>query len=294
MPDLNLREPEFLRSLERLSLVSRRAYAGLLKGEKKSTRRGTSIEFADYRDYVPGDDLRYLDWNAYGRLDKLLLKLFVEEEDLRVYLLVDRSTSMAFGEPPKFDYARRLAAALAYIALAGLDRVTLASFGGELDPGLRPLRGKGNVLRIFDALEQMQADGGTEFGRSLARFAAEHRTPGLCIVVSDFLTASGYELGLTSLLARKFDIVALQVLAPEELNPAVVGDLRVRDSETGESREITVSDSLLRRYRSQAAEYCDQLRHFCLGRGMHYLQALTTQPVTDVVADSLRRLGLVR
>lgn len=294
MPDLSLREPEFLRSLERLSLISRRAYAGTLKGEKKSTRRGTSVEFADYRDYVPGDDLRYLDWNAYGRLDKLLLKLFVEEEDLRVYLLVDRSTSMRFGDPPKFDYARQLTAALAYIALAGLDRVTLASFGGELDPGLRPLRGKGNVLRIFDALEQMAPDGGTEFGRSLSRFAAQHRTPGLCVVVSDFLTPTGYERGLTALLARKFDIVALQVLAPEELNPAVVGDLKLRDSETGEEREITVSDSLLRRYRSRAAEYCQALRQFCNGRGMHYLQAVTTQPVTDVIAESLRRLGLVK
>ena len=141
-PNLDLRDPEFLRSLERLSLVSKRAYAGAIKGEKRSTRRGVSVEFADYRDYVPGDDLRYLDWNVYGRLDRLLVKLFVEEEDLRVYLLLDRSRSMGFGEPSKFDHARRLIAALAYLALAGLDRVTVATFGDALDPGLPPLRGR--------------------------------------------------------------------------------------------------------------------------------------------------------
>ncbi len=296
MPDtaIDLLEPEFLRSLERLALVSKRAYAGAIKGEKRSTRRGVSVEFADYRDYVPGDDLRYLDWNIYGRLDRLLLKLFVEEEDLRVYLVLDRSRSMAFGSPAKFDHARRLIAALAYLALSGLDRVTVAAFGGQLEHGLPPLRGGGNVFRVFDYLSGLEAGGETDLGTALTRFAHEHTRPGLCVVASDFLDPAGYEKGLKALLARRFEVVAAQVLAPEELNPAVVGDLKLVDAETGEVREITVSDSLLRRYRQTAREYCEQLRQFCLRRGMHYVMTTTDQPVERLVRASLRRMGLVR
>ncbi|MCC7491183.1 MAG: DUF58 domain-containing protein [Fimbriimonadaceae bacterium] len=294
MADLNLRDPEFLRALERLKLVSKRAVSGALKGERRSTRRGVSIEFADYRDYVPGDDLRYLDHNIYGRLDRLLIKLFVEEEDLRVYLLLDRSRSMAFGDPSKFDYARRLTAALAWLGLVGLDRVTVASFGSGLEGGLPPLRGAGNVGRVFDFLTALQPDGGTGLAASLTRFGHEHPQPGLCVVVSDFLDPAGYQAGLRALQARRYEVVALQVLAPDELNPQVTGDLKLIDSETGEAREITVSDSLLRRYRRSAAAWCDGLRQFCRGRGMAYVQALTSDPVEALVQTALRRLGLVR
>ncbi|MBI2299991.1 MAG: DUF58 domain-containing protein [Armatimonadetes bacterium] len=296
MPDveLGLRDPAFLRALERLSLISKRSYAGVLQGEKRSLRRGVSIEFADYRDYSPGDDLRYLDWNIYGRLDRLLIKLFVEEQDLRVYLLVDRSRSMAFGAVPKFDHARRLVAALAHIGLAGMDRVTVGGFAGALDKCLPPLRGRGNVGRVFDYLEGLDAEGGTSLGESLSRFAHENSRPGLCVVASDFLDPAGYEQGLTALLGRRFDVVAVQVLAPEELNPAVVGDLKLVDSETGEPREVTISDSLLRRYRRNAQAYCEALRQWCLGRGMGYLLTTTDQPVPSLVMAALRRMGLVR
>lgn len=287
-----LRDPEFLRALERLTLISKRAYAGLAKGEKRSPRRGVSVEFADYRDYVPGDDLRYLDWNIYGRLDRLLVKLFVEEEDLRVYLLLDRSASMGFGG--KFDHARRLTAALAHIGLCGLDRVVVRAFGEERDQGLPPLRGRGNVPRVFDYLERLEPAGRTSLAEQLSRFAYEHPRPGLCCVISDFLDPAGYERGLGALLGRRFDVVAVQVLAPDELNPAIVGDLRLIDSETGEQREVTVSDSLLRRYRRVAQEYCDRLRAYCLGRGMSYLLTTTDQTVERMVLAALRRLGFVR
>lgn len=292
--ELNLREPEFLRVLERLSLLSKRAYAGALQGEKRSTRRGVSVEFADYRDYVPGDDLRYLDWNVYGRLDRLLLKLFVEEEDLRVYLLLDHSRSMHFGEPRKFDHARKLVAALSYIALCGLDRVVIQAFSDHLEPGLRPLRGKANSGRIFDYLERLEADGGTGIDRALPRFAHEHTQPGLCVVVSDFLDPVGYQQGLTALLGRRFDLIALQVLSPDELNPAATGDLKLLDSETGESREVTISGSLLRRYRRNAENYCEELRTWCIGRGIAYLRTTTDDPIETMVLSALRRLGFVR
>lgn len=291
---LNLTEPGFLRTLERLALVSKRAYAGAQAGQKRSTKRGVSVEFADYRDYVPGDDLRYVDWNIYGRLDRLLVKLFVEEEDLRVYLVCDRSASMGFGEPSKFDHARRLTAALAYIGLSGLDRVEVTAFGGELDRGLPPLRGKGNAARIFDYLESLDVDGKTDFTRSLARFAHAHPKPGLCVVISDFLAPGGYQTGLRALLARRYDVVALQVLTAEELRPSLVGDVRLIDSETGEARELTVSDSLLRRYRERAERHGAELRAFCTQRGVSYLRCTTDEPVGQLLGAALRRMGLVR
>ncbi len=292
--ETELFDAAFLRTLERLVLCAKRTYAGAQQGEKRSTKRGVSVEFADYRDYAPGDDLRYLDWNIYGRLDRLLIKLFVEEEDLRCSLLLDRSRSMAFGEPLKFDHARRLVAALAYIGLAGLDRVEVSAFGGQLDHGLPPLRGTGNARRVFDYLSGLEATGGTDLGTALARFAHLHRKPGLCVVVSDFLDPAGYERGLRALLARRFEVVAIQVLSPGELNPGVVGDLKLIDSETAETREITVSDSLLRRYRQRAEEYCAALRQFCVGRGMGYYRTTTDEAMEQIVGAALRRIGLVR
>ncbi|NUP98985.1 MAG: DUF58 domain-containing protein [Armatimonadetes bacterium] len=292
--DFNLHDPAFLRSLERLSLVSKRAQLGVLRGDRRGTRRGVSVEFADHRDYVPGDDLRYLDWNVYGRLDRLLLKLFVEEEDLRVYLLVDRSRSMQFGTPTKFDHARRLGAALGYLGLLGLDRVVVSAFGDGLDRGLPPLRGRGSVFRLFDYLTVLQPAGVTALGPALRRFAHEHRHPGLCVVISDFLDPDGYEAGLRALQARRFEVVALQILAAEELAPTVVGDLKLVDAESGEAREITVGEALLRRYRERARGYCEGLRRYCLGRGMGYLLTTTDEPLEGLVQASLRRLGLVR
>ncbi len=280
--------------MERLSLISKRAYAGATKGEKRSTRRGVSVEFADYRDYVPGDDLRYLDWNIAGRLDRLLIKLFVEEEDLRVHLLIDRSRSMGFGQPAKLDHARRLVAALAHIGLSGLDRVAVASFGGRLDPGLPPVRGGGSIFRVLDWLDRLAADGETDLGTALTRFAHEHRRAGLCVVVSDFLDPQGYQRGLSALLTRGFDVVAVQVLSPDELNPAATGDLKLVDAETGAVREVTISDSLLRRYRQNAATYCEDLRRFCVGRGMGYLRTTTDEDLGSTVLAALRRIGLVR
>ncbi|HIE51599.1 MAG TPA: DUF58 domain-containing protein [Armatimonadetes bacterium] len=286
-------EAEFLRKLERLSLLSRRVFTGQVKGEKKSPRRGTSVEFADYRNYVPGDDLRYLDWNIYGRLDRLLLKLFVEEEDLRVYLLLDRSRSMDFGAPTKFDYARRVAAALAYLALVGLDRVAVRAFAETLEPGLPLLRGRGNVWPVFEYLSRLQPGGETRLSEALTRQAQETKRPGLCILLSDFLDPQGYQRGLDALVGRGFEVVVIQVLDAEELQPSLVGDLKLVDAESGEEREITVSESLLRAYRRNVEEFCAELQTYCHGRGLTYLRTTTAQPFEILVLTTLRRRGVV-
>jgi uncharacterized protein (DUF58 family) len=289
---MSLLEPDFLRKLEQLSIVSKRAFSCQLKGEKRSTKRGTSIEFADYRDYSHGDDLRRIDWNTYARLDRLFLKLFMEEEDLHVYLLLDASRSMDFGSPKKLDYGRRVAAALGYVGLSNYDRVGAAIFGARLQGRLAPVRGRGQSFSLFDFLQKAEPEGETSFARSLKEYALKTRRPGVAVVISDFFN-SDYEEGLKSLLARRFQITLVHVMDDAELRPDLLGDLKLVDSETGEEREISVSPGLLREYQASVDRFCGGLHGFCSRYGMDYIRTTTSAPFEDLVLKYLRRTGLV-
>ena len=293
MPEIRF-DSDFLRRLEQLHLVSRRVFRGSGRGERRSRRRGLSVEFVDYRNYVPGDDLRYLDWNLYGRLDRLFLKLFEEEEELHLTLLVDTSRSMHFGEPPKLEHALKLAAAIAYIGLAGLDRVSFASFSGELEHIERGASGRHRAPRLFRSLERISADGPTALGPAVRRLVAEVRRPGLLVLVSDFLDPAGYAAPLRQLVGRGFDVAAVHVLAPEEVDPPLVGDLRLIDSETGEARELSMGMATLKRYRDTVSRFGAELAAFCKARGIHYTQALATAPFERACLDALRKIGLLR
>ncbi len=290
-----LLEPAFLKKLEALSLVSRRVFAGQTKGERRSTKRGTSIEFADFREYTLGDDLRYVDWKAYGRLEKLFLKLFVEEEDLSIHLLVDTSQSMEFGSPvSKAVYARRLAAALGYIALSEYDRVLLASFSGGLGEMMPPMRGKPGIFPFFQFLEtRLPAGGGTKFGESLTQYALRAKNVGIAVIVSDFFDETHVQ-GIKALLSRRFQVVLLHVLDEEELHPTLTGDLRLVDSETGAVREVSISPHLLAQYEAQLQSFCAGLQALANRYSMDYVRASTGLPFEDVVLKSLRGGGLVR
>lgn len=289
----SLLEPEFLRKLEQLSLVSKKAFLGQLKGERRSTRRGTSVEFADFRNYSLGDDLRYVDWNTFARLEKLFLKLFVEEEDLHVYLILDASQSMAYGAPTKFEHGRRVLAALGYIGLTNYDRVGCTVFGDRLRDHMPPVRGRGQVLPFFQHLEQTECRGQTSLSASLKEFALRTRRPGVAIVVSDFFDPE-WATGLKALLHRRFQVTAIQVLDRTELEPAFVGDLKLLDCETGEEREISISPGLLRDYRKAVSEFCGGIQETCRRYGADYLLAVTDQPFEDLILKWLRRAGLVR
>jgi len=293
----------FLKKLERLTLVARKPFIGQLKGDKPSPKHGSSVEFADFRSYTPGDDFRHVDWNAYGRLDRLFLKMFREEEDLHLYLLVDVSESMRFGEPDtKLDVARRLAAALGYLGLTSLDRVAAAAFTNRLVSRLRLTRGRKYVPRLFrflaEAGEPDDSEGErevspTHLANSLKEFAIRTYNPGICVVISDFLDPGGYREAITALLGLNFDLNIVQVLTPEELKPDLAGDLRLVDSETGEQREITISRGVLSRYEERAEGYCEELKQFCVGRGCGYSRVLTTDSLEDFVLRRLRRAGTV-
>ncbi len=289
----SLLEPEFLRKLEQLSLMSKKVFAGQLKGERRSTRRGTSVEFADFRNYSLGDDLRYIDWNTYARLEKLFLKLFVEEEDLHVYLLLDGSQSMAYGAPSKFEYGRRIAASLGYIGLTNFDRVGATVFADRLRDYLAPVRGRAQVFPFFQFLESARVGGQTSLAGSLKEYALRARRPGIAILVSDFFDPE-WETGLKALLHRRFQVVCIQTLDRSEVRPDLLGDLKLVDCETGEEREITVSAGLLKEYQKAVDQFCGGIQGTCRKYGCDYLQAITDVPFEDLILKWLRTSGLVR
>lgn len=289
----DLLTPDFLRRIERLSLVAKRMFPGRMRGERRSTKRGASVEFADYRNYTPGDDFRRVDWNVYARLEKLFLKLFVEEEDLHVYLLVDGSKSMDFGEPKKFLYARRIAAALSYIALSNLDRVGISILSNGVSATLSPKRGKQAAFGVFDWLKSVQATGETNLAASMREFSLKTTQPGLAIVISDLFDAD-YQKGLQALLSRKFEVTVVHVLDEEEVEPTIVGDLLLLDSETEEKREITVTQTLLRKYRQRFVEFTEGVEGFCSRYGCNYVRVTNRTPFEELILGYLRRRGTVR
>jgi len=285
--------PEFLRKLEQLSLVAKRVFPGRMRGERRSSKRGASVEFADYRNYTIGDDFRRVDWNVFARLEKLFLKLHVEEEDLHVYVLIDASKSMTFGEPSKLFYAKRTAAALGYMALSGFDRVGFAALSGQTAATLSPKRGKGHIFPIFDWLKGLQGEGETNLAASIKDFALRTRTPGIAVVISDFFDTD-YQQGILNLLSRRFEVSLIHVLDDEELRPSMVGDLKLIDSETGAEREISISPALLRRYEQAVTDFCEDIEQFSHRYGINYIRTITSENFEDIILTYLRRRGMVK
>jgi uncharacterized protein (DUF58 family) len=280
--------PEFLAQLERLTLLSRRTFRGSVKGERRSPRRGQSVEFADYRAYGHGDDLRYVDWNIYGRLDRLHVKLFVDEEDLCLHLLVDASASMGFGAPSKLDYAVRLAGALGFVGLVNHERVGLGILRERVAEGWPPTRGRGQILPMMDFLADVRPGGATSLDGGLGNYAKRARESGLVVVISDMLDPAGYEHGVRALLERRFDVHLVHLLDPEEMNPTLGGDLRLIDSETGELRDLTVDAEALRGYRERLRQFLERIESFCRAHEIGYHRVVTDTPVEAFVVAQLR------
>lgn len=278
----------FLRRLEQLELASRRLTAGRIKGERRSTKRGQSVEFADYRNYTHGDDLRQLDWNVYARLEKLFVKLFVEEEDVTVHVLVDASASMNFGDPNKLEFACRAAAALAYLGLAHLDRVSVAFLGDGHASTLRPLRGKGRVFEVFRFLSEPRAERLTGLAAAAREYAGRLRGSGPLLLISDLMDP-GYLDALRDLAGTRCQLSVLHVLAPEELDPDVPPDARLVDTETGQGIEVTGDDDLVDRYRTRLGEWQAEIAAFVARRGGSYVSVPSDLDLADLLFDVLRR-----
>jgi len=289
-----LLSPQLMARLERLELVSRKVFRGRLKGERRSRRQGQSVEFADFRNYVHGDDIRFIDWNLYARLDRLFLKLFLEEEDLHIHLLIDASTSMDFGQPTKLQYAKQMAAALGFVGLCRADRVKIEVLGqSRANPG-PVLRGRGSLWRMLDYLDQIQPGINVSLSDGIKDFCLRNQGQGILLLLTDLMDKSGYESALRYLLARRLDVYVVQILSAEEHSPQLKGDLRLVDCEDQNVAEVTISRPLLDRYQRTLAAFIDGAREFCTRRGMTHLLTNTEIPVETVVASYLRQRGLVR
>ncbi len=289
-----LLSPDFMVKLDQLSFVSRKIFMGKLRGERISKRRGESVEFADHRSYVMGDDLRFLDWNIFARLEKLFIKLFLQEEDLHVSVLIDVSKSMDWGRPNKAHYARQIAAAIAYVGLVNFDRVSLYAYSNGLQDEIRGIRGRRLIPRVIDFLTRLPSEGVSHLAAAGKQFAIRHPHQGIVLIVSDFFEKGGYEEGFRYLLGRKYDLYALQVLSPEELEPPLVGDLRLTDVEDDDVAEVTISRALINRYKQNLQAYCGQLREYCAARGVSYLFTSTQVPFDQVVLSYFRARGLLK
>ncbi len=326
-----LLDSRLISQISRLDVSSRKIFSGKLKGERRSKKRGESVEFADHRPYSVGDDLRHIDWNIYARLDHLFMKLFLEEEDLSLHIVIDCSESSDCGEPGKFLFMQRLAMALGYIGLVNLNRVAVTALGGELagdeprerDAGtgsvfasslgaeargerasaatlpaslhaIRDLRGRRRTQDLARFICALRPGGTTDFSEAAKRIALTRRGKGVMIVLSDFFMKEGYDTGLRLLVGRGYDLFAMQVLAPQEVEPDIAGDLRLRDVEDFDQAEVTISAPLLKRYKQTLAAYCGELRDFCARREITHLSVRTDTPIETLIMDYLRQRGLLR
>ena len=288
-----LLDPKFLKQIARLQIRSEDVFRGQFKGERRSLNRGASVEFADYRTYELGDDLRHIDWNVYARLDRLFLKLFNAEEDLPIFILIDNSTSMDFGHPTKLECAKRIAAALSYIGLISFDRVSVYTFSDQLTPITPFMYSKAQFPKVSQAIEGIVGGGETHLTTCLRRFATETKGTGVGIIISDFWDMDSYETGIKQLLSRNFDLTLIHLLSDEEMHPRLSGELQLADAETGQSKEITVNEQALMGYTERLNTFCENLKRYCLNRGVTYIRMNHQTSIEQFILRDLRRSGFI-
>jgi uncharacterized protein (DUF58 family) len=280
-------EDDFLKKLEYLHVVSKRAFAGQNRADRLAPKRGRGLEFADHRGYSAGDDFRHIDWKAYQRLGRLLLRLFDEEQDLPIYLFIDASSSMA--ESAKFDQARRIAAALCYIGLAHLDRVLILPFGARLGDESSPGRGKGRIFRVFENLESMATDGPTDLRETFKQFMTRGRRQGVAVVISDFFDPKGFESGLKILASTGHDVMVVHIASQADRDPGALGEVRFVDAETGELRDIDVTPALADAYGAAWQVHADELETFCGRYDLGYIRADAEAPFEQIILTTFRK-----
>lgn len=286
--------PELMARLERLELATRKVLRGRIKGERRSQRKGQSVEFSDFRNYVPGDDPRFIDWNTYARLERLFLKIFLEEEDLHLYVLIDDSRSMDFGRPTKFFYAKQLAAALGFVGLTHADRVKIETINQPPRQASPAFRSRRSVWQMVRHLERLPLANTTDLATGAKNFCLRNPGQGILVLLSDFLDKGGYETALRYFVARRMDVYVVQLLSAEELDPEIAGDLRLVDCEDGDVTEITASGPLLSRYKKNVATFTRSIQEFCHRRGMNYILADGRMGVDRFITHYLRKRGLLR
>lgn len=290
----DLFDEDFQRKLDSLALVSRKVFAGRMRAERRTKKSGSGVEFADHRDYQPGDDFRYLDWNVYQKFGRLLVRLYEEEEDLAIYFVVDASMSMAFGGGAKLKHAKRLAAALAYVGLANLDRVCIVSTTDRILDRMPDTRGKARIFKVFRFLRELVPEGQTDLRTALKTFVAQHKRRGLVVLISDLYDPAGFEQGINVLRYNKFDPFVLHVTDKKDRRPDLFGDVLLYDCETGDEREVTVTKGILDKFAKVHEAYLKEVESFCSSHQVPYLCADISVPFDELVLRVFRRGGFLR
>lgn len=290
---MTLFDSDFVKRLEYLSLVSRRVFRGKLLAQRRTKQLGGGIEFADHREYSRGDDLRYIDWNVFARHSEFLLKRFQEEEDLHVYILLDVSKSMDSGSVNKFDYARRIAAALAYIALADLDRVCIYAYADHIQSMTPLIRGKDRILTVLRYLDDLQTTGTSTNLNNVARTLV-HRAQrtGLVVILSDLFDQEGFRSGVDLLRHRRYEPHVIQIHTQEEANPTWLGDIELEEVENGARRKITVTERKLRQYRQLFDEFLTNIDTYCRSYSMSCTRTTTDVPFDELILRMMRATAL--
>jgi len=290
----DLFDDEFQKKLDTLAIVSRRVFAGRMRAERRSKKKGSGVEFADHRDYAPGDDFRFVDWNVYQRFGKLLVRLYEEEEDLGITFIVDTSASMGFGAGRKFDQARRLCAALAYVGLANLDRVSVVGVSDSVVARLPEGRGRARIFNVFRFLRALSPGGTTNLSDAVSTVVAAQKRRGLAVLLSDLYDPSGFERGINVLRYNKFEPYVVHLTDPADARPDLRGDVQLYDCETGEEREVTITDALLDRMEGAYRQYLVEVEQFCARNRVPYFAADTSVPFDELVLRVFRRGGFLR
>ncbi len=287
-------DDEFLKKIEYLYVMSKKVFAGKNKAERKTKKTATGIEFADHRNYAPGDDFRSLDWKIYGRTEKLLIRLFEEKEDLSIYFLIDCSASMMTNQGAKFDYARKMAAALAFIGLCNMDRVSFIAFNDAVTDTMPICSGRGQIFKVFNFLERLKADGNTSFEDAFKTFVSANHRRGLAVVLSDFYNPNGYEQALNFLHFQQFETYVIHLNDPSEVEPDARGDVDLLDAETGERFAMTITPKVKAQLKKAFDAYCMEIESYCSRRQMMYIGTPTNVALDDVVLKIFRQGGFLK
>jgi len=299
MPDENINprfplDADILQRLDNLTLLTRRPMATGRQGRRRSPMAGSSMEFADYRRYAPGDDFRRIDWKAYARLERLFLRVFEAEENITVTILIDCSDSMHHGQPSKANLATALTAALAYIALKCEDTVIIGALTDRLAAYRRTGSGKNAVWTVGEFLNKLPRSGATDLNRALYDLGRVITSPGLTIVISDFLAPSGYQTGIRAVRQLRQEVALLQILSPDELEPDIQGDWRLRDSEGNGNVDVSISANVLQAYRQRLALFTQELASFAHANAATYSMIASDTSLIDIVQRILRQIELVK
>lgn len=286
-------DQDFLKKLDRLALTTRMVVKGGTGGNRKSSHKGSSGEFSDFREYVYGDDFRRIDWNAYARFERLFIKLFMEEQETLVTIFLDCSKSMDWGEPHKGNLAKQLGAVFAYLALANFDRVGLAGLSEKLEHQLSPFAGKQGFWKALQFIENIPYGGKTKLNAAVQSYSSLGSRRGISIILTDLFSADGYQEALKYLQYQKQEIILIHILAPQELDPQWSGSVRLIDSEVEEPRELTITPRILKAYQKVLKGFLRETQEFCHQRGIHYIPVSTALSLEQVVFDNLMKIGVI-